>query len=104
MRRYTGIDRQDAGSSTDYNPEMPTWNHEFAPAMNDYVRRTLGYKTDLQYNLFGPVHPWDKVGDTYREDEGGEKLRTAMAMKIAATPPAKGQRILRVVRLPVKRS
>ena len=79
MRRYTGIDRQDAGSSTDYNPEMPTWNHEFAPAMNDYVRRTLGYKTDLQYNLFGPVHPWDKVGDTYREDEGGEKLRRAMA-------------------------
>ena len=62
--RYKGIDRQDAGGETDYNPELSTWNHEFAPAINDYLRRQLGVKTDLQYNLFGPVHPWDKVGDT----------------------------------------
>ena len=47
--------------------------------MNQYVRSTLGFKTDLQYNLFGPVHPWDSVGDTYREDTGGAKLRRAMA-------------------------
>ena len=32
-----------------------------------------------RYNLFGDVPPWDTVGDTYREDEGGEKLRLAMA-------------------------
>lgn len=47
--------------------------------MNHYVRSTLGFKTDLQYNLFGPVHPWDSVGETYREDTGGAKLRRAMA-------------------------
>ena len=67
------------GVSPDYNAEMAAWNHEFAPAMNQYVRSTLGFKTDLQYNLFGPVHPWDSVGDTYREDTGGAKLRRAMA-------------------------
>ena len=54
-------------------------SHEFAPAMNHYIRSTLGFKTDLQYNLFGAVHPWDSVGDTYREDTGGAKLRRAMA-------------------------
>ena len=77
--RYKGIDRQDAGNSVDYNAEMGAWSHEFAPAFNQYIRSTLGFKTDLQYLLFGPVHPWDSVGDTYRQDQGGEKLRIAMA-------------------------
>ena len=77
--RYTGIDRMDAGDSPDYNAELTTWNHEFAPAFNQYVRGTLGFKTDLQYWLFGPVHPWGQGGDTYNEDTGGEKLRQALA-------------------------
>ena len=28
--------------------QRTTWNHEFAPAINQYLRATLGFKTDLQ--------------------------------------------------------
>ncbi|CAD5276138.1 Peptidase S10 serine carboxypeptidase [Imperialibacter sp. EC-SDR9] len=72
--RYKGIDRQDAGDSRDYDPALTMWNHEFAPAINYYLRDVLKFKTDLQYNLFGPVHPWDRSGD-----QTGENLRQAMA-------------------------
>src|SRR5690606_11208487 len=58
----------------DYSPELTTWNHAFAPAINHYLREELGFETDLQYYLFGPVHPWG------REDyDVAEELRRAMA-------------------------
>lgn len=72
--RYRGIDRQDAGERYDHDPALTAWNHAFSPAINYYLREVLGFKTDLQYNLFGPVHPWDRSGDTT-----GEDLRSAMA-------------------------
>jgi carboxypeptidase C (cathepsin A) len=72
--RYRGRDRQGAGDRYDYDPALTAWNHAFAPAMNHYVRNTLGFETDLTYNLFGPVHPWDRSGD-----RTGENLRQAMA-------------------------
>lgn len=72
--RYRGIDRQDAGDSPDYNAELTAWLHAFTPAMNIYVREELGYKTDLKYNMFGPVWPWDN-----NNNHTGEDLRQAMA-------------------------
>src|SRR6185436_3929465 len=72
--RYLGIDRQEGGESPDYNAELASWEHSFSPAMNDYVRNELGYKTDLKYNVFGPVNPWDRTND-----RTGENLRLAMA-------------------------
>jgi carboxypeptidase C (cathepsin A) len=72
--RYRGQDRQDAGDRYDMDPALTAWNHSFTPAINHYLRDYLGYKTDLQYNIFGPVHPWDRTGDTT-----GEDLRRAMA-------------------------
>jgi carboxypeptidase C (cathepsin A) len=72
--RYLGIDRQEGGESPDYNAEIVSWEHSFAPAMNDYVRNELGYKTDLKYHVFGPVSPWDRTND-----RTGENLRLAMA-------------------------
>lgn len=71
--RYRGIDRQDAGNSYDHDPALTSWNHSFSPAINYYLREELGYETDLQYNLFGPVHPWDRSGNST-----GENLRRAM--------------------------
>jgi carboxypeptidase C (cathepsin A) len=71
--RYRGIDREDAGTSYDHDPALTSWNHSFTPAINHYLRDVLGYKTDLQYNIFGPVHPWDRSGDNT-----GENLRRAM--------------------------
>jgi carboxypeptidase C (cathepsin A) len=72
--RYLGIDKQQAGSSPDYNSELTSWLHSFTPAINYYLRDVLKYKTDLQYNMFGPVRPWDNTNDNT-----GENLRLAMA-------------------------
>ena len=71
--RYRGIDRMDAGDRYDHDPALTAWNHSFTPAINHYLRENLGYKTDLKYNIFGPVHPWDRSNDTTAED-----LRRAM--------------------------
>jgi len=72
--RYLGIDKKDAGDNVDYNAELTSWLHSFTPAINYYLRDVLGYKTDLTYNMFGPVHPWDN-----KDDNTGENLRQAMA-------------------------
>ncbi|MDX1674795.1 MAG: hypothetical protein R3314_08385, partial [Longimicrobiales bacterium] len=72
--RYRGRDRSDAGESYDYDPALTAWNHAFAPAINHYLRDDLGWETDLQYWVFGPVHPWNREGD-----RTGERLRQAMA-------------------------
>ena len=72
--RYLGIDRQIAGERPDYNSELTSWLHSFTPAINYYLRDVLKFKTDLQYNMFGPVHPWDNSND-----KTGENLRQAMA-------------------------
>ena len=72
--RYRGVDRQDAGVRYDFDPALTAWNHAFAPAINQYLREELGYATELQYNVFGPVSPWNRDGD-----RTGEQLRSAMA-------------------------
>jgi carboxypeptidase C (cathepsin A) len=72
--RYLGLDREDAGDRYDFDPALTAWNHAFTPAINHYLRDLLGYETDLRYNIFGPVHPWNRAGDST-----GEDLRRAMA-------------------------
>jgi carboxypeptidase C (cathepsin A) len=62
--RYKGFDRADAGTSPDFDPALASWNHAFAPAINHYLRDELEYDTDLQYWVFGPVHPWNRDGDS----------------------------------------
>jgi carboxypeptidase C (cathepsin A) len=71
--RYRGVDRQDAGSSPEFDPAMAAWNHAFAPAINHYLREVLGYGTDLQYWIFGQVSPWNS-----QTDRTGDALRSAM--------------------------
>ena len=72
--RYLGIDKKVAGSRPDYNAELTSWLHSFTPAINYYLREELSYKTDLKYNMFGNVHPWDRSNN-----HTGENLRLAMA-------------------------
>ncbi len=72
--RYRGIDRQEAGVTPDYNAELSSWLHSFTPAINIYLRQDLHYKTDLKYNMFGSVFPWNN-----QNDHTGENLRLAMA-------------------------
>lgn len=72
--RYLGIDKTEAGSSPDFNAEITSWMHSFTPAINYYIREHLNFKTDVKYNVFGDVHPWDN-----RNNEVREGLRLAMA-------------------------
>lgn len=72
--RYLGIDRQLAGMRPDYNAELTSWLHSFTPAINYYLQEELKFKTDIKYNMFGPVHPWNNDNDNTRDN-----LRQAMA-------------------------
>ena len=72
--RYLGIDRKDAGVRPDYSAELTSWLHSFTPAINHYIQKELRFKTDIKYNMFGPVRPWNNDNDNTRED-----LRRAMA-------------------------
>jgi carboxypeptidase C (cathepsin A) len=72
--RYKGLDKRIAGDKPDYNSEITSWLHSFTPAINYYVREHLNFKTDVTYNVFGPVRPWDNRNDNVRDG-----LRQAMA-------------------------
>ena len=72
--RYLGMDKTLAGMRPDYNSEITSWLHSFTPAINYYLQEELNFKTDIKYNMFGPVHPWNNENDNTRDD-----LRQAMA-------------------------
>ena len=72
--RYLGIDKKTSGSRPDYNAELTSWLHSFTHAINYYLREELDYKTDIRYQMFGDVHPWDRSNN-----HTGENLRLAMA-------------------------
>lgn len=72
--RYKGLDKTDAGTSPDFNSELTSWLHAFAPAINYYFANQLNFRTDIKYNMFGPVGRWDRSGNN-----SGENLRQAMA-------------------------
>jgi len=72
--RYLGIDRQQFGSRPDYSAELTSWLHSFTPAINYYLQEELKFKTDIKYNMFGSVRPWNNENDNTRDN-----LRQAMA-------------------------
>lgn len=72
--RYLGLDKKNSGDSPDYSAELTSWLHSFTPAINYYIREHLNFKTDIKYNMFGPVRPWDNRNDNTRDN-----LRQAMA-------------------------
>lgn len=72
--RYLGIDKQLFGGRPDYSAELTSWLHSFTPAINYYLQEELKFKTDIKYNMFGPVRPWNNDDDDTRDN-----LRQAMA-------------------------
>jgi carboxypeptidase C (cathepsin A) len=72
--RYLGIDRKLSGNAPDYSAELTSWLHSFTPAINHYFRSELNLKTDVKYNMFGDVNPWNNENDNTRDN-----LRQAMA-------------------------
>jgi carboxypeptidase C (cathepsin A) len=72
--RYLGLDKMEAGTSPDYSPELTSWLHSFTPAINHYIKTELNFTTDVKYNMFGNVNPWDRRNNNTRDG-----LREAMA-------------------------
>ncbi len=72
--RYLGLDKTETGTSPEYSAELTSWLHSFTPAINHYLRQELNFKTDVKYNMFGSVHPWNTENNNTRDN-----LRQAMA-------------------------
>jgi len=57
--RFTGWDLDAAGETPEYDPASAAVNAPYAGVVNDYLRRELGFKSDLVYEYFSnKVRPW----------------------------------------------
>lgn len=72
--RFTGMDVDAAGERFEYDPSEASYEGAYVATFHDYVRRDLGWKTDLYYAVTGNVRPWDQTGN----DRVAEVLRAAM--------------------------
>ena len=82
--RFEGIDPTAAGERPDYDPSMAAIRPPYTATFNDYVRRSLGYKSDLTYYILGGGigTPWDfGAGNGYADVT--ESLRSAFAKNAA---------------------
>ncbi|HEY8562756.1 MAG TPA: hypothetical protein VIL74_20430 [Pyrinomonadaceae bacterium] len=59
--RFTGYDRSAAGEGAEFDPSMTAIRPPYTAAFNDYVRRELGFKSDLEYFILGGgiTSPWN---------------------------------------------
>lgn len=77
--RYLGIDRDDAGESTEYDPSAAALFGPFTATINDYLRRDLNYSEDRVYEILtGNVQPWSYSRFEGRYVDATETLRKAM--------------------------
>ncbi len=77
--RYRGVDRFTVGSMLEHDPALDVWMGPYTATFNDYVRRDLGYESDLVYEILNPkVWPWnyEKFQNAYVEVS--ETLRDTM--------------------------
>ncbi len=78
--RFTGIDRDAAGSTPDSDPSMNAIRPPYTAAFNSYVRGELGFKTDTEYYILGGgiTAPWNyNVTNAYADTS--IPLKDAMA-------------------------
>jgi carboxypeptidase C (cathepsin A) len=59
--RFTGFDKDSAGSDVDFDPSMSAIRTPYTAAFNDYVRRDLNYRSDIEYYILGGgiTTPWN---------------------------------------------
>lgn len=77
--RFTGIDVDAAGERPDYDASYAAILGEYTAVLNDHVRRTLKFESDLPYEILtDKVRPWsyDKASNQYVDVSA--TLRSAM--------------------------
>ncbi len=73
--RFTGIDRDAAGESPEYDPSIAAIIGPYTATLNDYVRGDLKFDSDLPYEvLTGRVYPWSYKPYENRYVDVGETL------------------------------
>ena len=77
--RYTGRDRDGVGATPDVDPSYTAILGPYGATFNDYVRRELGYASDLPYEVLTSLYAtWRFEGFENRFVNVAEKLRSAM--------------------------
>jgi len=77
--RFKGIDDLAVTERPDFDPSMAAIRPPYTAAFNDYVRRELGFKSDLEYYILGGgIGRWDFGSDNAYADTS-EPLRSAFA-------------------------
>lgn len=72
--RFLGINRDAAAERAEYDPSEASYEGAFTATFMDYVRRDLGWKSNMYYTVSARVRPWDRTAG----DEAAEVLRSAM--------------------------
>jgi carboxypeptidase C (cathepsin A) len=79
--RFQGVDESAVNDTPDFDPSMAAIRPPYTAAFNDYVRRLLGYKSDLHYYILGggigSRWEWGSAGDGYADTS--ESLRSAFS-------------------------
>ncbi len=78
--RFKGLDRDAAGEEFEFDPSYAAIQGPYTATLNDYVRRELGFESDLPYEILTDrVRPWSYAEYQNRYVNVGEHLREAMA-------------------------
>jgi carboxypeptidase C (cathepsin A) len=77
--RFKGMDLLAASERPDFDPSMAAIRPPYTAMFNDYVRRELGFESDLTYHILGGgIGPWN-WGTSNTFADTGEPLRSAFA-------------------------
>ena len=79
--RYVGTEPDLVGEQADYDPQGSAITGAFVGALNDYLFRDLGYKTDLTYrpNNYGAVFGGDGWSFTHKGPDGNQQVADTSA-------------------------
>jgi carboxypeptidase C (cathepsin A) len=78
--RFKGMDLLAAAERPDFDPSMAAIRPPYTAMFNDYVRRELGFKSDLTYHILGGgigAWEWGSAGNGFADTS--ESLRSAFA-------------------------
>jgi carboxypeptidase C (cathepsin A) len=77
--RFLGIDRDAAGEHFEYDPSYAVIQGPYTATFNDYIRRELGFESDLPYEILNmKVWPWNYETHQNEFVNVAETLRQSM--------------------------
>lgn len=80
--RFTGIDRDAGGGNPDFDPSMTAIRPPYTAVFNDYVRRDLAFRSDLEYYILGGgIGPWN-----WNTNNGYTDTATPLRLAMAKNP------------------